>query len=85
MEVVPPYVATELDSQHKDVLEEFFHGHMPKGVDAKVYVEGVIRGLETSGEEGKALKLIGDGFPRKAADAWVDAYAPMAKIFGLEL
>jgi uncharacterized oxidoreductase len=85
VEIVPPYVATELDSGHKDVLEEFFKGNMPKGVDAKIYVEGVIRGLEASGEDGKMPKLIGDGFPRKAADAWVEAYAPMAKIFGLEL
>ncbi|RHZ67296.1 hypothetical protein CDV55_107805 [Aspergillus turcosus] len=85
VEILPPYVETELDKDHIEELTRRMGGTKPQGMPVKQYVEGVLRGLEVTEENGKVQKYVADGFPRAAVDAWVTAISPMAKMLHTEL
>lgn len=87
VEIVPPYVDTALDHEHRDAVIELFggEGKVPKGMPVGQYAESVVKGLEEKDEDGKVQKVIADGFPKKAADAWVETYRPMMKMFGVDV
>ncbi len=83
VEIVPPYVESELDLGHRDVVAEMYKGAVPKGKPADEYAESVVKGLRERTEDGKIPQIIADGFPRKAADAWIEAYGPMMRALGV--
>ncbi|KAF5862725.1 hypothetical protein ETB97_011267 [Aspergillus alliaceus] len=79
VEILPPYVETELDTAHVDELAERFGGKMPQGMPVKEYVESVVRGLKVVDKDGKVQKYVADGMPRAAVDAWAQAIGPIAQ------
>ncbi|KAM5346057.1 hypothetical protein ACJ41O_009062 [Fusarium nematophilum] len=85
IEIVPPYVKTELDSHHQDVVHAAMGSNAPPGQEVGDYVAGVLRGMDKVGEDGKPPTLVAEGFPLMMATAWVDAFTPLAKNFGLKL
>ncbi|RHZ64931.1 putative short chain dehydrogenase [Aspergillus thermomutatus] len=85
VEILPPYVETELDKDHIEELTRRMGGTKPQGMPVTQYVEGVVRGLEVTEENGKILKYVAEGFPRAAVDAWVTAISPMAQMLHTEL
>ncbi|KAF4233391.1 hypothetical protein CNMCM8980_000405 [Aspergillus fumigatiaffinis] len=85
VEIVPPYVETELDKDHVDELARRMGGTRPQAMPVKQFVDQVVLGLEVTDENGKIQKYVADGFPRAAVDAWVGAIGPMAKIVHTEL
>ncbi|KAF7165015.1 hypothetical protein CNMCM5623_009367 [Aspergillus felis] len=84
VEILPPYVETELDKYHVEELTRRMGGTKPQGMPVTQYVDHVVRGLEVT-ENGKIQKYVADGFPRAAIDAWVTAIGPMAKMLHTEL
>ncbi|KAF5026585.1 hypothetical protein F66182_1311 [Fusarium sp. NRRL 66182] len=85
IEIVPPYVKTELDSHHEDVLRAAMGGNTPPGQDVKEYVASVIRGMETVNENGNLPNVVAEGLPLAMATGWVNAFEPLAKKLGVKL
>ncbi|GFF52319.1 uncharacterized oxidoreductase DltE [Aspergillus udagawae] len=84
VEILPPYVETDLDKDHIEEMTRRMGGTKPQGMPVRQYVDQVVRGLEVT-ENGKIQKYVADGFPRSAVDAWVTAFSPMAKMLHTEL
>ncbi|KAM0123280.1 hypothetical protein ACP6JC_000251 [Aspergillus fumigatus] len=85
VEIVPPYVETELDKDHVDEVARRMGGTRPQAMPVKQYVDQVMQGLEVTDANGKIQKYVADGLPRAAVDAWVTALSPMAKLLHTEL
>ncbi|RSL49223.1 hypothetical protein CEP51_015525 [Fusarium floridanum] len=85
VEIVPPYVQTELDSHHQDVVHAAMGKNTPPGQEVGDYVASVLQGMGKTDEDGKPPTLVAEGFPLIMANAWVNAFGPLAKNFGLKL
>ncbi|KAF4983614.1 hypothetical protein FZEAL_1023 [Fusarium zealandicum] len=84
VEIVPPYVKTELDLQHYEILQAASGGNLT-GQDVGEYVAGVLRGMDEVDEDGNPPKYVAEGFPRIIVNTWVNAFSSLAKNFGLSL
>lgn len=85
VEILPPYVKTELDVAHADEMAKRLGGKKPQGMPVKEYVASVVRGLEVTETDGKIQKYVAEGMPRAAVDAWVQAVGPMAQMLHTDL
>ena len=73
MEIVPPYVATELDAKHRSP--------MMKPMPLEEYTEETFKVLD--GHEAKKLKEVGVGTAKTRVDTWRAAMEPVWKGYGL--
>lgn len=90
VEILPPYVKTELDVAHADEMARRLGGggkEKPpqEGMPVKEYVESVIKGLEITQVDGKIQKYVAEGMPRAAVEAWVQALGPIARMLHTDL
>lgn len=87
VEILPPYVKTELDVAHADEMAKRLGGQQkkPQGMPVKEYVESVIKGLAVTQTDGKIQKYVAEGLPRVAVEAWVQALGPIAQMLHMDL
>lgn len=85
IEIAPPYVETDLDTGHLDVVEATYKGKLPPAENLKEYVQSVVRGMENTNSEGAPPNVVSEGFISVLANTWVDAFKPIAKKMGLDL
>lgn len=58
VEILPPYVETELDVVHADEMAKRLGGKKPQGMPVKEYVASVVSGLEVTEMDGKIQKYV---------------------------
>lgn len=85
VEIIPPYVKTDLDSHHLDVVRAAWGENAQPGQDAATYVQGVVQGLDKLTDEGKPPTVVAEGFPLMIATTWANAFRSIALNFGLKL
>ncbi|KAF3392142.1 putative oxidoreductase DltE [Talaromyces pinophilus] len=85
VEILPPYVKTELDVAHADEMAKRLGGQKPQVMPVKEYVESVIKGLAVTQADGKIQKYVAEGLPRVAVEAWVQALGPIAQMLHMDL
>ncbi|KAH6708944.1 putative NADP(+)-dependent dehydrogenase [Leptodontidium sp. MPI-SDFR-AT-0119] len=85
VEIIPPYVKTDLDSHHLDVVHAAWGENAQPGQDVVTYVRGLVEGMEKLADDGKPPRIVAEGFPLLIATTWADAFRSIALNFGLKL
>lgn len=84
-EIVPPYVDTDLDAAHRDVVVAMQGGpnkaFPPMGL--REYLNKVFSGLENYGEDGKLQKEVGVGFGEVGVTTWRDSFGKTLNSMGI--
>jgi uncharacterized oxidoreductase len=86
IELVPPYVDTDLDAQCREQTialmggRENWHPPMP----LEEYISQAMEGLAKTDENGKPLKEVSVGFGALGAGAWRGTFDPIFKQFGIQ-
>jgi uncharacterized oxidoreductase len=79
IELVPPYVDTDLNAGHRGKTEELSGGKGAPPMPLEQYMETAAKGFETEG-----VKEIATGFSELGLNAWRGALGPILKNIGIE-
>ena len=85
VEVVPPYVDTDLDKAHREATVAM-QGGPDKAfppMSLAEYMEKVLVSLEELGEDGKLKKEIGVGFGQVGAETWRGSFGKILDGMGI--
>lgn len=69
-EVVPPYLDTGLDAEHREMVNTILNGQGPPPMKLDEYIEKTMRELDKINVDGKLPKETATGFSQIGVDAW---------------
>lgn len=85
VEVVPPYVDTELDREFRERTEEL-QGGKEKAVPPmplEEYVEGFFEGLERMGADSEIGDEVAVGFAQRGVEVWKEGHRKLWEASGM--
>lgn len=86
VEVVPPYVDTDLDAAHREATIAAQGGKDKAFLPMPLadYIDEVFKGLDKLDEQGKLKKEVGVGFGQVAVDTWRGSLGNIVQSFGVD-